>query len=117
MLHFKADAFPCCMRIISLFEIWLYLLEKRSIMLDSRLLPWQGPKVDQRLFAANTVLQLSTLELEQAICQELNENPALEMVEHTTCRICGAPLSAGYCARCSESERLGQELPSQVDAS
>lgn len=69
-------------------------------MVDARLLPWQGLQVDPRLIASNHLMQLSTLELEQAIRHELDENPALEMVERITCPSCGAPLSVGLCTRC-----------------
>lgn len=75
-------------------------------MLDARLLPWQGPQVDPRLIASNHLMQLSTLELEQAIRQELDENPALEMVERTTCPRCGASLSFGLCMCCQGASSL-----------
>src|SRR5579872_7049955 len=77
-----------------------------SRMLNSRLLPWQGPQVDPRLIASNHLMQLSTLELEQAIRQELDDNPALEMVERTTCSFCGAPLSCGLCRGCQGAGSL-----------
>lgn len=75
-------------------------------MLDARLLPWQGPQVDPRLIASNHLMQLSTLELEQAIRQELDENPALEMVERTICPSCGASLSFGLCTCCQGASSL-----------
>ncbi|GHO99093.1 RNA polymerase sigma-54 factor [Reticulibacter mediterranei] len=40
-----------------------------------------APDASPQLIAANAILHLSTLELEQAITRELDENPALEMVE------------------------------------
>ena len=43
------------------------------------------PRVSARLVAASTMLELSALALQQAITQELNENPALEAEEITTC--------------------------------
>lgn len=62
------------------------------------------PGVDPRLIAANSILQLSTLELEQAVARELDENPALEMVERLICPTCGGMLRFGICASCSGFE-------------
>ena len=38
-------------------------------------------KVTPKQIAANYILQMSSVELQEAIAQELNENPALEMEE------------------------------------
>src|SRR5487761_69064 len=80
------------------------------LMLDAQLFPWQGLQVDPRFIASNHLMQLSTLELEQAIRQELDENPALEMVERTSCRSCGALLRFGSCSSCSGSASSPPEL-------
>ena len=63
-----------------------------------------APDVDPRLIAANTILQLSTVDLEQAIVQELDDNPALEMAEQIICPTCGGMLRAHFCTRCSGIE-------------
>lgn len=87
-------------------------------MLDARLLPWQGPQADPRLIASNHLMQLSTLELERAISQELDENPALEMDEFTVCQRCNTPLQFGFCTRCAGNEPFATETPSfDIDSS
>jgi RNA polymerase sigma-54 factor len=53
---------------------------------------------------ANTLLQLSSTELEQAIAQEIAENPALELLEVQRCPRCGLAMPEGYCPSCT---RLG----------
>ena len=68
------------------------------------------PRVSARLVAASTMLELSALALQQAISQELNENPALEADEITTCDVCGTPLQGSICPTCLRLQR--QELPS-----
>jgi len=48
-------------------------------------------RIDPKLIQANTILQLSQLELQQAIEQELMENPALEVPEDDPCDGCETP--------------------------
>lgn len=43
---------------------------------------------DLRLLMSNTLLQMTALELEQRIEQELQDNPALEAEEEEVCPIC-----------------------------
>lgn len=69
----------------------------------------QRPTVSPQLVLANELLQFSSLELEQAIVQELAENPALELSEVVRCTQCGAEMVDGYCPACAASE-------SQVDS-
>src|SRR5881227_699232 len=52
--------------------------------------PNQTLKVSPRLVAANYILELSSQELQQQIATELAENPALELVDIPTFRVCGA---------------------------
>ncbi len=73
-------------------------------MIGTHISPRLTTEVSPHLIAANTILQLSTLELEQAIMREVNENPALEMVEQPVCRTCGSKLRSGFCVQCSESK-------------
>ena len=80
-------------------------------MLDARLFPELRPHADPRLIASNHLMQLSTTELEQAISQELEENPALELVERSTCPRCGAALHSGFCQRCTGVEPFTSEAP------
>lgn len=50
---------------------------------------------------ANSLLQLSTEELEQAVNEALAENPALEAAPPQLCRRCGTPLANGSCPLCA----------------
>src|SRR5918999_6207291 len=67
----------------------------------------QTLKVSPRLVAANYILELSSQELQQAISVELNDNPALELVEVPTCRVCGTELSGSICPRCIQRQKTG----------
>ncbi len=66
------------------------------------LLPQQQMKASPALIALNNMLVLSTLELQQLIQQELEENPALEQSEgeDNVCRRCGRPISGLTCMYC-----------------
>ena len=46
-----------------------------------RLLPQQQLKVTPKQIAANHILQLSSMELQEVVNQELEENPALDLEE------------------------------------
>lgn len=48
-------------------------------------------KIDPKLIMANNILQLSSLELQQVIEQELAENPALEVPDDDPCDNCDQP--------------------------
>jgi len=65
----------------------------------------QTQKVSPRLVAANYILELSSQELQQQISTELSENPALELVEVPTCRICGTELQGSICPRCIQNQK------------
>jgi RNA polymerase sigma-54 factor len=60
----------------------------------------QSMRVSPTLIAVNHVLALSSQELQALIKQEADENPALELIEHQTCGICGEVLSNGICRSC-----------------
>jgi len=67
-------------------------------------------KVSPRLVAMNHVLELSSMELQELINQELAENPALELVDKPTCPHCGAALEKSVCPHCLSTNRpLGEE--------
>ncbi|CAA9226671.1 MAG: RNA polymerase sigma-54 factor RpoN [uncultured Chloroflexi bacterium] len=57
-------------------------------------------KVSPRLVAMNHVLELSSMELQQLISQELSENPALEMEDKDVCPRCGAAVEKMVCPHC-----------------
>jgi RNA polymerase sigma-54 factor len=72
--------------------------------------PSQTLKVSPRLVAANYILELSSQELQQQIATELNENPALELVEIPTCRVCGTELQGSICPRCIQRQKGSSSL-------
>ena len=71
-----------------------------SLELNQQLTQSLQVKVTPKQIAANYILQMSSVELQEAISQELDENPALEMLETGACPICGAPVSGNYCTEC-----------------
>src|SRR4051794_8069275 len=66
------------------------------------MLPEMGMRVSPTLIAVNQILSLSSMELQKAIKQEAEDNPAFEVVEHQTCPICGEQLRGGVCANCAK---------------
>ncbi|MDE3102849.1 MAG: RNA polymerase factor sigma-54 [Chloroflexota bacterium] len=68
--------------------------------MDIRLLPQQQLKVTPKQIAANYILQLSSIELQEVIDQELVENPALDLEEVQVCPLCGGELQGRVCVRC-----------------
>jgi len=62
-------------------------------------------RVSPSLIEANHILSLSLQELRQTISNEINLNPALEILDHETCQVCGEPLVGGRCTSCSKDEQ------------
>lgn len=60
----------------------------------------QQLKVTPKQIAASYILQLSSLELQEVIEQELVENPALDMTEVPVCPLCGNQLTGRVCQNC-----------------
>ena len=77
--------------------------------MDMIALPKLGMKVSPRMVAANHILELSSLELQQAIAVELDENPALEKLEEPSCPVCGGPLRGSICPQCLAEQK--RDLP------
>src|SRR6478672_1741621 len=75
--------------------------------------PNQSLKVSPRLVAANYILELSSQELQQAISNELADNPALELVDVPTCRVCGTELQGSICPRCIQRQKSGSSMASE----
>jgi RNA polymerase sigma-54 factor len=69
----------------------------------------QRPTVSPQLVLANELLQFSSLELEQAIAQELAENPALELSAVQRCPRCGSEMRDGTCPSCTTSEMRAED--------
>jgi RNA polymerase sigma-54 factor len=65
----------------------------------------QSMKVSPRLVAASYILELSSLELQQAIQTELEDNPALEMSEVNKCPVCGGAMEGNVCPHCLAQKR------------
>src|SRR5215212_6370739 len=87
-----------------------------DMSMGMNLLPQQQMKASPALIALNNMLVLSTLELQQLVQQELEENPALDQLEadEALCSRCGRPLPASgttciYCLhedlKLAEAER------------
>src|SRR5205823_8324293 len=55
-------------------------------------------KADPQLLLTNRILQMSSMELQQRIVQEIGENPALEQAEEYPCNRCDIP--GPQCADC-----------------
>lgn len=81
------------------------------------LAPKQALKVSPRLVAANYILELSSQELQQAIAEELAENPAVELVEVPTCQVCGSELQGSICPRCIQRQKGVEAAPDEFAAS
>jgi RNA polymerase sigma-54 factor len=75
----------------------------------------QSTRVSARLVAANYILELSSLELQQAVSTELNDNPALEMIDVPTCPICGTELQGSICSRCLQRQKGDALAPPVAD--
>ena len=65
----------------------------------------QQLRVSPRLVAASYILELSSQELQQQIANELNDNPALELVDVPTCQACGSELQGTVCPWCIQRQR------------
>ena len=83
-----------------------------TIELKQQLSPQLQVKVTPKQIAANYILQMSSMELHEAISQELDENPALDMVELPACPICGNPVSGNYCTDCFPRKATADAGPS-----
>ena len=65
-----------------------------------QLLPRLQLKVTPKQIAANYILQLSSMELQDLINEELQENPALEQTESAVCPLCGNAITGPVCLTC-----------------
>ncbi len=86
-----------------------------SLDLKQQLQPAMQVKVTPKQIAANYILQMSSVELQEAIGQELDENPALEMLEMPTCPICGSTITGNYCTECMPRKASSEPGDSGVD--
>ncbi len=72
------------------------------------LLPQQQVNISAKLIASIKILQLSAEELEQAIAQEVLEDPAFEVEEMSQCQRCGAQMQDGVCPTCGGTVSTSQ---------
>jgi RNA polymerase sigma-54 factor len=78
-----------------------------SIDLKQQLQPAMQVRVTPKQIAANAILAMSSVELTEAIAAELEENPALEMQEQSTCPICGSTITGSHCTECLPKNAAG----------
>ena len=88
-----------------------------SLELNQQIQPILQAKVTPKQIAANYILQMSSVELQEAIAQELDENPALEMQDLPSCPICGNAVIGNYCTECMprRNDADGDELRLSTD--
>jgi len=79
-------------------------------VVEIRLFQQQSLDTNPHLFAVNRLMQLSVLEIEQAVIQALDSKPALEVGERSVCSGCGSVLQFGICQQwnCSSSDLSSQ---------
>jgi len=78
--------------------------------------PVPKPKTTPKTVVRSGLLELASVELEQAIQTELAENPALEVTEAGYCEICGSVLSGSSCPQCrGGTERTVQRAFDEED--
>ena len=70
-----------------------------SIELNQHLQPQLQVRVTPKQIAANSILAMSSVELTEAIAAELEENPALDMLEQSNCPICGSAITGSLARR------------------
>jgi RNA polymerase sigma-54 factor len=80
-----------------------------------RLAQRQTTTLSAHLIMASAMLRYSAEEFEQAIAQEVSENPAFVMEERLSCARCGSQLRMGLCPNCDLSSRasavIGERAP------
>ncbi len=70
--------------------------------MQMQMVPEQTMRVSPTLIMVNQLLALSSMELQHAVLNELDDNPALENLESTTCTSCGAGTTGRYCLVCMQ---------------
>lgn len=74
-------------------------------------------RIDPRLIMANSILQLTSIELVQSIEDELLENPALETIEDQPCAgDCIDPATCPYCSARRAKEREAEQQAEALDS-
>ncbi len=61
-------------------------------------------RISPRLIQANHVLELSSMELQEYMQHELQDNPALDMTDAAHCPQCGTPMVDAVCHVCARAQ-------------
>jgi len=88
-----------------------------KISMDPFLSTTQTQKLDPKLIMANTILQMSRMELEEKIEEEIIENPALEMEENkieSRCPVCQLKLEENKCPMCGKKSADVDEISEKM---
>lgn len=80
--------------------------------MQMQVVPEQAMRVSPTLIMVNQLLALSSMELQHAVLNELEDNPALESLESTTCTSCGAGTTGRYCPVCMQPVYPGAGMES-----
>lgn len=77
-----------------------------DMSMGMQMTPQMQMKASPALIALNNMLIMSTLDLQQMIQQELEENPALELgeSEDEVCQRCGRPFTGSTCMHCLQED-------------
>ena len=75
----------------------------------------QQQRIDPKIIMASALLQMSSMEIQQTIEQELAQNPALELEEEQPCT--GCELAPFMCGQCQHNEQVRHESSSPDEIS
>lgn len=87
------------------------------MLLDMSMSPNMEMQVNAALLNLTQLLMLPGVALQQAVEQELHENPSLEEIEReeVPCTYCGGPVVDGLCLRCMSQPDTSAPSPSNVE--
>lgn len=74
-------------------------------------------RISPRLIAANHILELSSMELQEVMQEEVAENPALEVTEYVNCPRCGSLMVDNTCHNCARAQNAAGPEPATFDVS
>jgi RNA polymerase sigma-54 factor len=86
-----------------------------AMEMNQEVQPVLRTSVSPRLIAANHILEMSSQELQETIAQEIDENPALDMVDLVICPTCGQPIDGEVCTRCTRKQEEPPSTEQTVD--
>jgi len=86
-------------------------------MYEMSMMPEMGMRVTPALLNLAQLLALPSMDLQQLVQQELNENPALEEVEtyEAACSRCGSLVVDGICLNCASGDAVSEGPPARRD--